>query len=195
MPNLAELFSRLPSLPPLPVPAATVLRGAESALFTAVALAPFAVQQRVLETLLAQAYPEALADGLFEPLRGRRLRIDVLGGPGWTVTMGAQAPVVVPERVSGGAGDWDARIACSFEDFVLLADQQADPDTLFFQRRLVIEGDTELGLYMKHLVFGNALAGKPATVLKALVVLREKVLAAGAGTRALDARRVAGARR
>jgi predicted lipid carrier protein YhbT len=35
-------------------------------------------------------------------------------------------------------------------DFVLLATRQADPDTLFFQRRIRIEGDTELGLGVKN---------------------------------------------
>ena len=36
--------------------------------------------------------------------------------------------------------------------FLLLASRQEDPDTLFFRRRLVIEGDTELGLAVKNLV-------------------------------------------
>ena len=31
-----------------------------------------------------------------------------------------------------------------------LANQQEDPDTLFFQRRLVIEGDAELGLVVNN---------------------------------------------
>src|SRR5574343_390675 len=35
-------------------------------------------------------------------------------------------------------------------DFYLLATRQEDPDTLFFNRRLEIEGDTELGLVVKN---------------------------------------------
>jgi predicted lipid carrier protein YhbT len=35
------------------------------------------------------------------------------------------------------------------------AHQEEDPDTLFFQRRLVIEGDTELGLQVKNLMFAT----------------------------------------
>lgn len=31
-----------------------------------------------------------------------------------------------------------------------LAQRQVDPDTLFFSRRLVMEGDTELGLIVKN---------------------------------------------
>ena len=33
---------------------------------------------------------------------------------------------------------------------MLLAQRQQDPDTLFFNRRLVMEGDTELGLVVKN---------------------------------------------
>ena len=37
-------------------------------------------------------------------------------------------------------------------DFLLLASRREDPDTLFFQRRVVVEGDTELGLQVKNLI-------------------------------------------
>ena len=35
-------------------------------------------------------------------------------------------------------------------DFLLLASRREDPDTLFFNRRLKLSGDTELGLYVKN---------------------------------------------
>jgi predicted lipid carrier protein YhbT len=65
---------------------------------------------------------------------------------GWCVTcdrqklrIAEQAPVQVTIR-----GNW--------REFLLLASRQEDPDTLFFRRRLVIEGDTELGLAIKNLI-------------------------------------------
>ena len=36
--------------------------------------------------------------------------------------------------------------------FLLLVTRREDPDTLFFQRKLMIEGDTELGLGVKNLL-------------------------------------------
>ncbi|PHM45164.1 sterol carrier protein, SCP [Xenorhabdus mauleonii] len=36
-------------------------------------------------------------------------------------------------------------------DFILIAIRRKDPDTLFFQRHLRIEGNTELGLHVKNL--------------------------------------------
>ena len=37
-------------------------------------------------------------------------------------------------------------------DLIMIATRRQDPDTLFFQRRLIVEGDTELGLYVKNLM-------------------------------------------
>ncbi|MFI4938900.1 MAG: SCP2 domain-containing protein [Burkholderiales bacterium] len=47
-------------------------------------------------------------------------------------------------------GEADLTIAASAHDFLLLAQRQEDPDTLFFSRRLTMEGDTELGLLVKN---------------------------------------------
>lgn len=44
----------------------------------------------------------------------------------------------------------DLTITATAEDFLALALRREDPDTLFFSRRLVMEGDTELGLLLKN---------------------------------------------
>ncbi|NYT80105.1 SCP2 sterol-binding domain-containing protein [Alcaligenaceae bacterium] len=41
-------------------------------------------------------------------------------------------------------------IAATAHDFLLLMQRKEDPDTLFFSRRLAMEGDTELGLLVKN---------------------------------------------
>ncbi|HJV74321.1 MAG TPA: SCP2 sterol-binding domain-containing protein [Noviherbaspirillum sp.] len=50
----------------------------------------------------------------------------------------------------GSQGEPDLTISASAHDFLLLARRQEDPDTLFFSRRLAMEGDTELGLLVKN---------------------------------------------
>jgi predicted lipid carrier protein YhbT len=50
----------------------------------------------------------------------------------------------------GNDGKPDLMISASAQDFLRLAQRREDPDTLFFSRRLVMEGDTELGLLMKN---------------------------------------------
>lgn len=47
---------------------------------------------------------------------------------------------------------WDVRISGSLDNFWLLATRAEDPDTLFFNRTLMIEGETETGLYLKNLL-------------------------------------------
>lgn len=44
----------------------------------------------------------------------------------------------------------DLTIAADIADFYQTARRQEDPDTLFFSRRLTMEGDTELGLLVKN---------------------------------------------
>lgn len=68
----------------------------------------------------------------------------------------------------------DLTISASAHDFVLLARRQEDPDTLFFSRRLAMEGDTELGLLVKNTIDAielpvfNLEQLKPANVLARL---------------------------
>jgi len=44
----------------------------------------------------------------------------------------------------------DVCIQGELADFLLLATRSEDPDTLFFARRLSLEGDTETGLFVKN---------------------------------------------
>lgn len=108
---------------------------------------PFTLQRWLLEAAAARLFAEPVNEGAFDLLQGRWLRLEVSDLQlGWCITrnykglhMAEKAPVDVCIR-----GNW--------REFVLLASRQEDPDTLFFRRRLVIEGDTELGLAMKNLI-------------------------------------------
>ena len=53
-------------------------------------------------------------------------------------------------HVCGSARAADLTMRASAADFLALALRREDPDTLFFSRRLVFEGDTELGLIVKN---------------------------------------------
>lgn len=52
----------------------------------------------------------------------------------------------------------DVTFGASLADYLVLARREEDPDTLFFQRRLTIEGDTEIGLALKNLLDATDLA-------------------------------------
>jgi len=87
--------------------------------------------------------PSKLREAL-EPLRGKILRVELAGlriGPQFTLTALGLSPVF---------GKPDVTIRAGLFDYLALALRQEDPDTLFFTRRLVLEGDTELGLAVKN---------------------------------------------
>lgn len=108
---------------------------------------PFPLQRIALERCLNQIFAEPLADDAFEMLEGNWMRLEVADlNLAWCLTcerrrlrIAERAPAKVTIR-----GNW--------REFLLLASRQEDPDTLFFRRRLVIEGDTELGLAIKNLI-------------------------------------------
>lgn len=93
-------------------------------------------------------------------LRGRVVSIQVADG-GLDCRVRLASIGFVPAR-----GQPDVAIRASAYDYWRLARREEDPDTLFFARRLVIEGDTELGLALKNAL--DAVEWSPASLLAAL---------------------------
>ncbi|WP_076543039.1 SCP2 domain-containing protein [Shewanella sp. UCD-KL21] len=58
----------------------------------------------------------------------------------------------------------DVTFTANVPELLLVAAAKEDPDTLFFQRKLRIEGDTELGLEVKNLLLGIELDTLPTAV-------------------------------
>ena len=135
---------------------------------------PFTLQRLALERSLNHVFAEPLADDAFEVLEGNWMRLEVADlNLAWCLTcdrkrlrIAEQAPVQVTIR-----GNW--------REFLLLASRQEDPDTLFFRRRLVIEGDTELGLAIKNLIDSLDPDMLPAWLWKGLQGAGEEVALAG----------------
>lgn len=111
---------------------------------------PYAVQRPVLAAVLNQAFREPLQSGELDFLEGRALRIRVEDlAIDWL--LGVRGGRFTPlDR----GGQEDVRISGDSLGFALLATRRADPDTLFFQRRIRVEGNTELGLGVKNTMDG-----------------------------------------
>ena len=105
------------------------------------------------------------------PLFGKPLRIRIVDAGvnldftvtarGFFANLEARPPVVVISAVA--------------RDFLRLARREADPDTLFFDRKLSIEGDTELGLLLKNTLDAidlKRVLGVPPGPLRLLSALR-----------------------
>ena len=83
--------------------------------------------------------------------------------------------VVDGRLVVSQQADADVSFSADASDLLMIAARKQDPDTLFFQRRLVIEGDTELGLYVKNLMDAIELEQMPKALRVMLLQLADFV--------------------
>lgn len=109
-------------------------------------LIPPLVHSSVLVTILNRLFALELADGEMDFLDGKVTLIRVRDARiSYYITLKngklKAAPAGCTQNVS---------IEGSIYDFMQLATRQEDPDTLFFNRRLRLGGDTELGLFIKN---------------------------------------------
>jgi predicted lipid carrier protein YhbT len=111
-----------------------------------VARLPVAPPSRVFSTLANRLLWPALKTLDWQPLLGRRYAIRVKD-LGLTLRFSVTPRGFVPD-----SGAPDLTISATARDFLLLLSRREDPDSLFFSRRLVSEGDTELGLTVKNLL-------------------------------------------
>ena len=130
-PSPAKLYSQLPKI--LAKPLTHV---------------PFVAQRLAMTKILQQVFKESLESGECEFLRNRWLLVKINDLQlNWYFSLGQDGKIVLQPF-----GQEDVTISGNLNEFILLAARKEDPDTLFFQRRLLIEGDTELGLEVKNLI-------------------------------------------
>ncbi|QIK38889.1 sterol-binding protein [Caldichromatium japonicum] len=125
----------MPSLPRVLYPLTLPLR-----------LVPGTLHSQALAAILNQVMREAIAAGELDFLQGRQIAIEI-------ADLGLRYRLGLENGCIRGYGDTrpaDASIAGDLYEFLLLAARREDADTLFFQRRLRMSGDTELGLYLKN---------------------------------------------
>ena len=107
---------------------------------------PVAPPSRAFSAVANRLLWPALKTLDWQPLVGRRyaIRVKDIGlSLRFTVTR---------QGFASDSGVPDLTISATSRDFLLLLSRREDPDTLFFSRRLVSEGDTELGLIVKNLL-------------------------------------------
>ncbi len=125
---------------------------------------PYAVQRPVLELTLNEIFKVQRMDGDLEFLSGRSVAVCFTDlGRTWLFGFGnRRLKTLSLDRRA------DVKISGTLASFMLLAAQSVDPDTLFFQRRLAIEGDTELGLFVKNLLDSTDWSSIPESVRNGL---------------------------
>lgn len=109
---------------------------------------PRPLQARAIERAIAQVLAQPLSNGDLDFMQDRRLGIEVSDlGLRWVIEWQAgRLRVAQPDTVA------DASVRGSATDLLLLCSRLEDADALFFQRRLELTGDTELGLTARNLL-------------------------------------------
>jgi predicted lipid carrier protein YhbT len=107
---------------------------------------PVWLHSRVLAQILNHILAQQIADGELAMLEGKTLGVAVRdAGVEYRLTLEGAALVASNARP-------DVVMSGGLHAFLLMLARREDPDTLFFQRLLAIEGDTALGLEIKNLL-------------------------------------------
>ncbi|NHZ69672.1 MAG: sterol-binding protein [Thermotogales bacterium] len=113
-------------------------------------LLPDTIHSRLIVLALNRALVEQIGDGELDFLQDRYIVIAVRDANiKFRLTFdGNRLTICSRSRTA------DLTIEGAVYDFLVLLSRQEDPDTLVFQRRLVMQGDTELGLQVKNFLDG-----------------------------------------
>lgn len=125
-------------------------------------LIPTAANSLVLANMLNRLFAPELADGELDFLDGHVMLITVSDAHlTYRLTLkNGKLKTAEKRRLH------DLSIEGSLYDFLLLATRREDADTLFFNRRLRLGGDTELGLYVKNFLDSLELDDRIGPMLK-----------------------------
>jgi len=123
---------------------------------------PFSAQKSVLIPALHSIFSEAITDGDFEFLQNKWLKIAIIDLQlNWWISFDQDQLIMASPKDNITE---DVSFSANGDDLVLIAGRKQDPDTLFFQRRLKIEGDTELGLEVKNLIDAIDIEQLPSSI-------------------------------
>lgn len=125
-------------------------------------LVPFNAQKSLLIPALHSIFGETIEDGDFEFLQGKWLKISITDLQlDWWLSFDQDQLIMASYKDNMTE---DVSFSANGDDLVLIAGRKQDPDTLFFQRRLKIEGDTELGLEVKNLIDAIDIEQLPSSI-------------------------------
>ncbi|QLE87734.1 SCP2 domain-containing protein [Shewanella sp. Scap07] len=130
-------------------------------------LVPFAVKGQALQSMLSLILKQQIIDEELDFLEQRWVGINI-------TDMDLRFEVSFDGQICvAPSGNAEVVFSGNSKDLLLIAAGKEDPDTLFFQRKLTIEGDTELGLEVKNLLLGVEFDTMPAPLRDSIDKLAE----------------------
>lgn len=131
-----------------------------AALRIPVRLLPSGLHNPLFCRIMNRVMQQQINDDELEFLTGRSVGIHLNdAGISFEFTFRQQKIIPLPQGTVT-----DLTMQGSVYDFLLMLSRKEDPDTLFFNRRLKLGGDTELGLYVKNFLDGIEITDQWKTI-------------------------------
>lgn len=136
---------------------------------------PFVVNQMLIEKILNSVLSEQIQDGELDFLSERQLQIEIIDA---NIFLGVsfKNKQLCCTHFNEQTIDFDTALSINTLDAILLIEQEIDPDTLFFQRKLKIRGDTELAHHVKNTIDTLEPDAIPKFLLKFLSYYKQQIL-------------------
>lgn len=112
---------------------------------------PSRINSSIMEKLCNQAFNDQIKEGEFEFLKDNQLQIEILDAQLF-IGLSYQNNKIICTHFNQQPTESDVTLSVSSLDAISLIQQQVDPDTLFFQRKLKIKGNTDLAHQVKNTI-------------------------------------------
>jgi len=136
---------------------------------------PLSFNGKLIEFACKHIFEEQLEEGEFDFLKDKNIAVHLIDAK-LTIGLGFDGRKLTCNHFDSESFEADAQLSIDVSDAIALIKQEIDPDTLFFQRKLKISGDTELAHHVKNTIDTIDPEKVPTPLLKAIDLYRSKVL-------------------
>ncbi len=136
---------------------------------------PLSINQKLVEKILNATFKEQIGEGDFDFLQDRQLQIEIIDA-NLFIGLSFNNQRITCTHFASSSYSADATLSVDSYYAIQLAQQEVDPDTLFFQRKLKIKGDTELAHHVKNTIDTLDPNVIPQFLLKLIGIYKQNIL-------------------
>ncbi|MCP3673896.1 MAG: sterol-binding protein [Gammaproteobacteria bacterium] len=136
---------------------------------------PKVINCMTTEKLINHTFAEQISDGDFDFLQSRLLQVEILDASLY-VALSFDNNKIICSHFDSQSIEADVTLSIDTANAISLIQQEIDPDTLFFQRKLKINGDTELAHHVKNTIDTLDPEIIPSFVIKMIAEYKNRVL-------------------
>ncbi|MDH5629147.1 MAG: SCP2 sterol-binding domain-containing protein [Gammaproteobacteria bacterium] len=136
---------------------------------------PFIICQKSIELACNKMLEEPVNEGEFDFLNAKVLQIEIIDARLFA-GLSFRNNKIICVYMDNNKHSSDVTLSIATADAISLMEQKIDPDTLFFHRKLKIQGNTELAHHVKNTIDNLDPDLLPAFLKKIVMIYRDKIL-------------------